>query len=131
MSKSVSSVFAERLHEIRGDMNQNEFSELTGISRASISNYENGHRTPDITALRQLHEATGISVNYMLGISDTKHDAHVCVDTYRALIEEYACIIQELKRMLDMYKGASNYTDICMASMDKKLAQLIEKEKDA
>ena len=112
-------------------MTQTEFSELTGISRASISNYENGLRTPDITALRQLHEATGISVNYMLGISDTKHDDHVCVDTYRALIEEYACFIQELKRLLDMYKCASNYTDICMASIDKKLAELVEKEKDA
>ena len=54
--------FAQRLREIRGSMTQTEFSALTGISRASISNYENGLRTPDITALRQLHEATGVSV---------------------------------------------------------------------
>lgn len=67
--------FAQRLREIRGSMTQTEFSELTGISRASISNYENGLRTPDITALRQLHEATGVSVYYLLGLSDVKNDA--------------------------------------------------------
>lgn len=66
--------FAQRLREIRGSMTQTEFSELTGISRASISNYENGLRTPDITALRQLHEATGVSVYYLLGITDARND---------------------------------------------------------
>ena len=87
--------FAQRLREIRGSMTQTEFSALTGISRASISNYENGLRTPDITALRQLHEATGVSVYYLLGLTDVKDDALETVHTETGLSEEALTKIAE------------------------------------
>ena len=86
--------FAQRLREIRGSMTQTEFSALTGISRASISNYENGLRTPDITALRQLHEATGVSVYYLLGITDTRDDALVSAQRETGL---ESCALQRME----------------------------------
>lgn len=68
--------FAERIREVRRDlnMNQEDFATMIKISRASLSFYETAARTPDIVTLRNLCEATGISAYYFLGMSDSKHD---------------------------------------------------------
>ena len=69
-------LFPKRLREVREEtgLSQADFASKIGISRASLSYYENGTRTPDIYLLRSIHEATGVSVYYLLGITDTKND---------------------------------------------------------
>lgn len=67
--------FPERLREVRGAILQDKFAEMIGVSRASLSYYENGSRTPDIETLKRIYEVTGVSVYYLLGLSDVKNDA--------------------------------------------------------
>lgn len=77
-------MFAERLREVRRDfkMNQEDFAAMIKVSRASLSFYETAARTPDIITLRNLCEATGVSANYFLGMSNSKHDENAnIVDT--------------------------------------------------
>ncbi|MBQ8313260.1 MAG: helix-turn-helix transcriptional regulator [Clostridia bacterium] len=68
--------FAARLKEVREemDLSQNALSNALGISRVSLTHYEAGDRTPDIEVLAKLHEVTGVSVYYFLGLSDSKDD---------------------------------------------------------
>ena len=66
--------FPERLREARGAILQDKFAEMIGVSRASLSYYENGSRTPDIETLKRIHEVTGVSVYYLLGITDARND---------------------------------------------------------
>lgn len=70
MTKSRLPVFALRLSELRGDRTQADFADLLGISRASISLYESGARTPDGAVLRKIGEKLNVSCDYLLGISD-------------------------------------------------------------
>ena len=67
--------FPERLREARGAILQDKFAEMIGVSRASLSYYENGSRTPDIETLKRIYEVTGVSVYYLLGLTDVKNDA--------------------------------------------------------
>ncbi len=68
--------FFERLKQLREELGltQNEFSKRLGISRVSLTHYEAGDRTPDIEFLKRLHQETGVSLYYLLGLSDSKDD---------------------------------------------------------
>lgn len=68
--------FSERLRKLRESLNlsQNEFSKRLGVSRVSLTHYEAGDRTPDIDFLKRLHEDTGVSIYYLLGLTDSKDD---------------------------------------------------------
>ena len=80
--------FPERLREIRGDIAQDEFSKKIGVSRASLSYYENGSRIPDITTLKRIHEVTGVSIYYLLGLTNSKDDAFATTQQDTGLSEQ-------------------------------------------
>lgn len=82
--------FHDRLREIRESLNlsQNEFSKRLGISRVSLTHYEAGDRTPDISFLKRLHEETGISLYYVLCMTDSKDDAWATMQQNTGLSEE-------------------------------------------
>ena len=60
-------VFAERLRLSRGDKSQAEAARLLGISAMRLSNYESGKREPDISLLKRLVEAYGVSADWLIG----------------------------------------------------------------
>ena len=66
--------FAEKLKAARADagINQTELSERTGVSRRSISAYENGESIPRRDVLRRLAGALGVTVAYLT--DDTSSD---------------------------------------------------------
>lgn len=74
---SVKNCFSERLRELREkrimpsgkSMSQGELGEALGISRGSISFYENADRTADIETLYSAARFFDVSVEYLLGIS--------------------------------------------------------------
>ena len=67
-------IFASRLKETREASGEThtDFAKMLGITRPTLRFYERGERTPDIETLVALHNATGISVEYFLGLSDSK-----------------------------------------------------------
>ena len=82
------SKFQERLRELRGSSLQDEFAAKIGISRTSLSYYENGNRIPDIDTLTRIHEVTGVSIYYLLGLTDSKDDALVTAQRDTGLSEK-------------------------------------------
>lgn len=82
------SKFQERLRELRGSLLQDEFAAKIGISRTSLSYYENGNRIPDIETLKRIHEETGISLYYLLGLTDSKDDSLATAQRDTGLNEE-------------------------------------------
>ena len=82
--------FSERLRKLRESLNlsQNEFSKQLGVSRVSLTHYEAGDRTPDIDFLCRLHQYTGVSVYYLLGLTDSKDDTLATAQRNTGLCEE-------------------------------------------
>jgi transcriptional regulator with XRE-family HTH domain len=61
--------FGQRLREarIRAGMSQSDVEEISGIPKARLSRYENGHVEPSIQTLERLARALGVSEASLLG----------------------------------------------------------------
>jgi len=76
-------VFGRRLREtrIKAGLSQSDLEEISGIPKARLSRYENGHVAPSIQTLERLARALGVS------------EASLLTDE-RALIEEFVGVLQ-------------------------------------
>ena len=61
--------FGQRLREarVKAGMSQSDVEEISGIPKARLSRYENGHVAPSIQTLERLAVALGVSEASLLG----------------------------------------------------------------
>lgn len=66
--------FGQRLRELRIEhhMTQDELGRLMNVSKASISLYEKNERTPDQKTLIKTAQYFDVTVDYLLGNSDSR-----------------------------------------------------------
>lgn len=67
----IRETFADKLKELRTNkkLSQTELAEKLGVSRGSISFYENGERTADIDFVYKAAQFFNVSADYLLGLS--------------------------------------------------------------
>lgn len=68
----VTSMFSEKLRELRGDKTLQEVADALGITRVSLGYYEKGERKPDIEVIYKIADYYKVSVDYLLGWSEAK-----------------------------------------------------------
>ena len=58
-----------RLRELRKEnrLSQEKLGEILGVSKVSVSGYENGNRIPSLDILNKMLDFFGISADYLLG----------------------------------------------------------------
>lgn len=66
--------FSGRLKELRqqADISQKDLAALVGISARAFRFYESGEREPNIATLITLADYFNVSLDYLIGRSDTK-----------------------------------------------------------
>lgn len=66
--------FSSRLRSLRKDMGytQSDLAKLLNIGQTTIANYESGHRTPDISKIKEVANLFNVSIDYILGMNDIK-----------------------------------------------------------
>ncbi len=64
--------FKANLKQLRQDLglSQKELSIKTGISQSTIARWENGDRTPEMNYLIILAKFFGVSIDYLVGLTD-------------------------------------------------------------
>ena len=84
MRKDDGKHFGNRLREARvsAGLSQSELEELSGIPKARLSRYENGHVAPSIQTLERLSRALNVSEASLLG-------------DQRAVLEEFFKILEQ------------------------------------
>ena len=67
--------FKDRLKHLRKEKNltQIELASLLHYGYTAIANYENGRNQPRISDLVRLANIFGVSLDYLVGVSDVKH----------------------------------------------------------
>lgn len=67
-------MFSERIRELRKSKNisQVELGKHIGVTKQSISNWENDNIQPSIEMLLKLAEYFSVSTDYILGVNDKK-----------------------------------------------------------
>lgn len=66
-------IFNKRLRSLREQhkISQKDFAEILGVSNVVLSRYENGERKPDYDMLIKIAEYFDVSVDYLLGKSNS------------------------------------------------------------
>jgi transcriptional regulator with XRE-family HTH domain len=84
MRKDDGKHFGHRLREARvnAGLSQSELEELSGIPKARLSRYENGHVAPSIQTLERLSRALNVSEASLLG-------------DQRAVLEEFFTVLDQ------------------------------------
>ena len=68
--------FAMRLKKLREQkrLNQTELANLIKVSNGSISKWERGDRQPDYETLENIADTFNVTIDYLLGRSDSKQE---------------------------------------------------------
>lgn len=106
----VMDTFAKRLKALREERNlsQSELSQVLGISRGSLSFYENNERTADIEILNKVSEYFDVTLDYLLGKSDNRTPENVNIGKVTGLSDEAIAQLQITKENMP-YTTVLNY----------------------
>ncbi len=108
---SQNSILAERLSAARkkNKYTQEEIAEFLKCGRATITNYENGRRSPDYETLVKLAKKYNVTTDYLLGLTGaetTNKDIRYICD-YTGLAVEAVKELNNIKRTLDKESNVS------------------------
>lgn len=101
-------VFGERMRILRQNLgiSQQQVADKLNISRNLLSNYERGIRQPDYQMLVRLADFYEVSLDYLLGRSDTYKTQNVCTDRETEIINRVLRLsdesIRDLLRYVDL-----------------------------
>jgi transcriptional regulator with XRE-family HTH domain len=98
-------IFSERIKKLRKEkgLTQEELGSVLGRTKYNISNYELGRRQPDNDTLRALAKFFDVSVDYLLGESNVRHQHDVLAfHTTGDLTEEEW---EEIKNYIDFVRS--------------------------
>lgn len=75
---NVTQIFAKRLRGLRESvgLSQGGLAKELGVSRGSISYYENESRVPDIVFLERVSEYFDVGINFLLGHSENRNPSN-------------------------------------------------------
>ncbi len=90
-NKEAIAAISARIRDIRGDLGQQEFGDLIGVSRVTVSNYETGRRIPSSGVLQKLAEFGKTTVHWIT--TGQVHD-----ETYIQYYELFKRYIEETKK---------------------------------
>ncbi|WP_322199257.1 helix-turn-helix domain-containing protein [Acutalibacter intestini] len=105
------STFAGRFRELREEygFKQAEMGEELGVSRGTISFYENTDRTPDIEFAARAAKFFGVSADYLLGLTDIRS-----VDSDIRAAGDYTGLNDKNLEWLHIWAGYDNLTANCL-----------------
>lgn len=102
--------FATRLKMLREErgMNQNELAKDLGVSRGSISFYENGSRLPDIDVVYRICSFFGVTSDYLIGLTNNQNKANMEIGRRLGLTDSTISILEHNRNKVS-YTSILNY----------------------
>lgn len=69
-------VFGEKIKDIRikANLQQDEFGDIIGLTKQTISNMENGRKGTSIEVVYEICKHFNVSADYLLGLKDNDRD---------------------------------------------------------
>lgn len=89
--KGHTNILTKKLKELRGELSQEKYAKIFGLTQRTYSNYETGIREPDIETLIKIANYHNISVDYLIG-----HDNAIMKRPYSEIAENFIKEFQEL-----------------------------------
>lgn len=120
------SSFHVRLKELRIEehLTQAELATIIGISKSTISMYENGNREPDFETLEAFADYFNVDMNYLTGYTDDPVD----YDNYDGYIPEH--FNGDVKRFFEFQKAVDQDAMEEQREFDTFLQSVLPSERD-
>nr|WP_302597785.1 helix-turn-helix transcriptional regulator [uncultured Cellulosilyticum sp.] len=130
------SIFSKRLKELRKEHNltQADLAQKLGVVRTAITNYETNRTMPDPAALNELANLFNVSIDYLLGNTNTPTD-NLTVKEEKDIAKK----LDELKEILESQSGLlfsgsemdDETKEFLLASLERTIRQskVLAKEK--
>lgn len=130
------SIFSKRLKELRKEHNltQADLAQKLGVVRTAITNYETNRTMPDPAALNELANLFNVSIDYLLGNTNTPID-NLSVKEEKDIAKK----LDELKETLESQSGLlfsgsemdEETKEFLLASLERTIRQskVLAKEK--
>lgn len=112
-SKKLLDTFPQRLKELRttAELTQGQLAEKLGVSRGSISFYENGDRIPDIEFLDSVSSFFGVSINYMLGHANHQKEDNENIGSRLNISDKAIFLFEKFKHSGEAFSAAIEVLD--------------------
>lgn len=85
-------VFGERLKDVREEKgySQEELGDMVGVSKATISKYENNINPPKLKHAENIAVALGVAFHWLIGYSEDRYktESYQITDIYNKLSDE-------------------------------------------
>lgn len=125
----IKETFANKLRELRviEKLSQTELAEKLGVSRGSISFYENGERTADIDFIYKAAQFFNVSADYLIGRTNasTQNEDIRAICDYTGLSEKAVSELHGTKSLVDSCNderaGIDEGTEECAGSRENAL----------
>lgn len=114
-------ILGYRLRELRKEnkMSQEDLGKLLGVTKVSVSGYENGTRVPSLDILNGMLDVFGVSADYLLGRELSvvcEDDESVTLTLSTSDIE----IIREIRRNPTLFNNISSNPKRFFSMINKK-----------
>lgn len=95
-------MFADRVKYLRQsrELNQVQFAQKMGITKQSVSNWENDNIMPSVEMLEKIADFFNVTADYLLGREDCHYSGVQCLDVTGltpAQIEHIRQIVDDLR----------------------------------
>jgi len=101
---------------IRKGITQKKLAQLSNITEASLSRYENGLREPKISTLIKISDVLDSTVDYLIGKTDIENGVIVnkltIPEKLRDIRTEYLLIARDLEKLRISPKDVNNFITI-------------------
>jgi transcriptional regulator with XRE-family HTH domain len=115
------SKFGDRLKLLRKErlktdgLTQEKLGNMFNVEKGTVSNWENGNRTPDLQIVSKLADLFNVSADYLIGRTDirnynklTREDMIKLAPEFKKLFEEEGLKSVEVKKVSEDTKDISN-----------------------
>lgn len=115
--------FSERVAALRSEkgLTQGALAEALGISRQSVTQYENGIRVPDIEVFRKFTGYFGVTADYLLGISDHRTTETAGIGDKLGLSDEAIILLSNIQEYKKIYNDTTRKNDEIPIDLIRKI----------
>lgn len=114
-------ILGYRLRELRKEnkMSQEALGKVLGVTKVSVSGYENGTRVPSLDVLQGILDVFGISADYLLG-----RELNVVCEDNKSI--NVSLSVSDIEIIRELRKNPQLFNDI--ANNPKRFFSLIDKK---
>ena len=97
--------FSLRISDLRHEkkLTANELGALINLSKFAVSNWENGKAYPGVETCLKLCQIFDCSMDYLLGLSDNRHDDVGLDPTEATLIERLRELPEDHRKAVELF----------------------------